>query len=230
MTINMASKKTKAAPTDEELQKMLDGLGEEELAAPPPKTTSKFKAPSRSQTAENLEAEVDPLADLEKLTAPQPDARPRTPRIGTPTGNKGSPGKLRTSTTTPPPAVSGRTSEDRATSRRSGESTRSFHNAFTPSASSTEANEMSEKLPHVVEESTPVQAPVPKPAASSGGSWWGSLTSVASAVVKTAEGAVKEIQQNEEAKRWAEQVKGNVGVMRGLGMSHLLSIFTLPSQ
>jgi hypothetical protein len=35
--------------------------------------------------------------------------------------------------------------------------------------------------------------------------------------VKTAEAAVKEIQQNEEAKRWAEQVKGNVGALRGFG-------------
>jgi hypothetical protein len=40
--------------------------------------------------------------------------------------------------------------------------------------------------------------------------------------VKSAEAAVKEIQQNEEAKRWAEQVKGNVGALRGLGKETVL--------
>jgi Family of unknown function (DUF5427) len=35
--------------------------------------------------------------------------------------------------------------------------------------------------------------------------------------VSQAQAAVKEIQKNEEAQRWAEQVKGNVGVLRGFG-------------
>jgi len=35
--------------------------------------------------------------------------------------------------------------------------------------------------------------------------------------MKQAEAAYKEIQQNEEAKKWAEQVRGNVGALKGLG-------------
>jgi hypothetical protein len=36
--------------------------------------------------------------------------------------------------------------------------------------------------------------------------------------VSQAQAAVKEIQKNEEAQKWAEQLKGNVGVLRGFGM------------
>lgn len=57
---------------------------------------------------------------------------------------------------------------------------------------------------------------------SSGGSWWGGLlstaTATATAAMKHAEAAVKEIQKNEEAQKWAEQVKGNVGALRDLGV------------
>ena len=41
----------------------------------------------------------------------------------------------------------------------------------------------------------------------------------ATAAAKQAEAAVKEIQKNEEAQKWAEQMRGNVGALRGLGMS-----------
>lgn len=34
-----------------------------------------------------------------------------------------------------------------------------------------------------------------------------------------AQAAVKEIQKNEEAQKWAEQVRGNVGALRGIGMN-----------
>ena len=52
---------------------------------------------------------------------------------------------------------------------------------------------------------------------SEAGSWWGGLVATASAAVRQAEAAVKEIQKNEEAQKWAEQVRGNVGALRGLG-------------
>jgi hypothetical protein len=35
--------------------------------------------------------------------------------------------------------------------------------------------------------------------------------------MKQAEAAVKEIQNNEEAQRWAQQVKGNVGALKDFG-------------
>ncbi|KAJ8129706.1 hypothetical protein O1611_g3924 [Lasiodiplodia mahajangana] len=57
--------------------------------------------------------------------------------------------------------------------------------------------------------------------------WWGGIfataTATASAAMKQAEAAYKEIQQNEEAKKWAEQVRGNVGALRGLGKFSLLA-------
>lgn len=52
---------------------------------------------------------------------------------------------------------------------------------------------------------------------SSGGGWWGGILSTATAAMKQAEAAVKEIQKNEEAQKWAEQVRGNVGALRDLG-------------
>lgn len=199
----MAAKKPKAVPTDDELNRMLEGLGEEE--PPIPSTTSKKL--SRTRTAEDMEAE---LAELENLGRPQPDARPRTPRVATPVGGKSAQTKRGT-----PPLGSARSSEEKqAVPRRSGESTRSFHTSFTPSATSSEVTEAERRTP-VAEVPVPVQAP-----AATGG-WWGGILATASAAVKTAEAAVKEIQQNEEAKRWAEQVKGNVGALRGLGASFL---------
>jgi hypothetical protein len=53
---------------------------------------------------------------------------------------------------------------------------------------------------------------------SSGGGWWGGILSTATAAMKQAEAAVKEIQKNEEAQKWAEQVRGNVGALRDLGI------------
>jgi hypothetical protein len=205
----MATKKTKAAPTDDELNKLLEGIGEDDPTA---KSNSKGAA---SKTAPAItQDEQDLLAELENLGADKPISRPHTPRIPA-TGNlaaKNSP--VKRATATPPPASSGRTSEDKAAPRKSGESTRSFHTSFTPSATSSELQE--------AEKSAPIaEASEPAPAAPTGGGWWGSVFATASAAVKSAEAAVKEIQKNEEAQRWAEQVKGNVGALRGLGTFYL---------
>jgi hypothetical protein len=43
--------------------------------------------------------------------------------------------------------------------------------------------------------------------------------------MKQAEAAVKEIQQNEEAQKWAQQVRGNVGALRDLGLWTVLVSF-----
>ncbi len=199
----MASKNTKAAATDDELNKLFEGL-DETPGKPPAKGTA-----VKAQNPASLQDEQDALADLENLVAPQPVERPHTPRVSAAANAnaKGSPAKR--TTEIPPPVASTRSSEEKASNaRRSGDSTRSFHTSFTPSATSSELQE-SEKKAHVVEVAT-----------STGGSWWGGLMATATAAVKTAEAAVKEIQQNEEAKRWAEQVKGNVGALRGLGNCH----------
>lgn len=61
--------------------------------------------------------------------------------------------------------------------------------------------------------------------AAAGGGWWGGILSTASAAMKHAEAAVKEIQNNEEAQKWAEQVKGNVGALRDFGMYLIIIVF-----
>ena len=60
---------------------------------------------------------------------------------------------------------------------------------------------------------------------SSGGGWWGGIFATATAAVKQAEALAKEIQKNEEAKKWAEQMKGNVGALRGFGSLGALLVF-----
>lgn len=200
LKLQMATKKSKAAaPTDDELNKLLEGIGEEESTAPAPTSKGASKpAKPASQSEQDLLAELD---NLENLGA-QPPSRPHTPRIQS---------IKRTATGTPPPQSS-RTSEEKAAGPRpSGDSTRSFHTSFTPSATSSDLQEAEKKAP--------IAQPAEEAPAATGGGWWGSVFATASAAVKTAEAAVKEIQQNEEAKRWAEQVKGNVGVLRGFGKS-----------
>lgn len=199
--LNMATKKSKtAAPTDDELNKMLEDI-DEVAGIAPAKGAPKSTKPA-TQSEQDLLAELD---NLENFGA-QPSSRPHTPRIQS---------IKRTAIATPPP-VSSRTSEEKTSgTRKSGDSTRSFHTPFTPSATSSDLQEAEKK--------TPIAQPAEEAPVAASGGWWGSVFATASAAVKTAENAVKEIQQNEEAKRWAEQVKGNVGVLRGFGKK--LSVF-----
>ena len=156
--------------------------------------------------AGNEQLEADVLKDFELPERPKSSGRPLTPRASTP-GSK--PNPRRTGTNTPTSNDGGRSSEEKAQQRKSGESTRSYHNTFTP-ASSGEGDPEPEKAASLAPDATQAQ--------SSGGGWWGSVFSTASAAVKQAEALAKEIRQNEEAQRWAEQVKGNVGALRGLGI------------
>ncbi|RGP73329.1 maintenance of telomere capping 1 [Fusarium sporotrichioides] len=154
----------------------------------PPKKTTKSKPTSAASKAI---ADQDILADLESELAEQP-SRPHTPRLKDAT---------RRSTATPPAGDP----------RKSTDSARSLKATFTPSATSSELQE-NEKKPT----SEPVQQQDPAPQASGGG-WWGGILSTASAAMKQAEAAVTQIQQNEEAKKWADQVKG----IRGLDVTTL---------
>lgn len=203
----MATKKTKAAPTDDELNKLLEGIGEDDAPAQgPPKGPSKTKKPAPTQSEEDM------LAELENLGAEKPTSRPHTPRVQAAVGHAARSSPVKRSTATPPP-TSTRNSEDKTTApRKSAESTRSFHTSFTPSATSSDLQDAEKKAPVA----QPAEATAP------GGGWWGSVFTAASAAVKTAEAAVKEIQKNEEAQRWAEQVKGNVGALKGLGSFALI--------
>lgn len=206
---------TKSSPTpDVDLEAMLADL-DASSSAPSKPVTSTSTAPNkkltRVQTAEDIDTE---LADLESLVNAQPN-RPHTPRVSTPVG-----GKSARMSSDVQRSASGRNSEDNR-GRKSGESGRNTSSGygFTPSASTSEG---SGKQVTVEEEkfenARPPQKKVEQaPAPAATGGWWGSLVSAATTAAKTAEAAVKEIQSNEEAKRWAEQVKGNVGVLRGLG-------------
>ncbi|KAI3334119.1 maintenance of telomere capping protein 1 [Ustulina deusta] len=196
----MSSKRSKAS-TEEELGELFEGFGKDSAVK---KSTKAKSAASKPRSEKKPQKDI--LAELESELGGEEPARPHTPRI------------KRTSTATPPPAVAaaaaaGRLSEDKSTAaaRKSADSTRSFHASFTPSATSSDVQDAEKKGP--VEQ--------PAPAVASGGGWWGGIfataTATASAAMKQAEAAYKDIQQNEDAKKWAEQVRGNVGALRGLG-------------
>ncbi|EON68475.1 hypothetical protein W97_07685 [Coniosporium apollinis CBS 100218] len=223
----MAQKK---ALTDEELFAQFEDIPEDTPPVPTTTNTTTLapnaataKKPTRS-TAHTPSAEgPDPLAELESLAA-RPVSRPATPKLSSSSTASRNRSPRRPGTATPP--SSGRTSEDRpahsyALPRRSGESTRSFHQSFTPSLEETAEHEQKAHAASL--------APEPAQKSGGGGGWWGGLFATASAAVKQAEAAVKEIQKNEEAQRWAEQVKGNVGALRGFGgelKSRALPTFT----
>ena len=191
------SKKEKL--TDEELFAQFEGLDGDSSAIQPPKPATGVK-----------QSDADLLEELGIPERPKPSSRPHTPRTqstSTTPATRSSP-KL-TRTVTPGSTDDARSSEEeKARQRKSGDSTRSLHKSFTP-ASSGEGEPEPEKSASVVPEAVQSQG--------SGGGWWGSVFSTASAAVKQAEALAKEIRQNEEAQRWAEQVKGNVGALRGLG-------------
>jgi Family of unknown function (DUF5427) len=198
----MASKKSKSAPTDEELFAQFQDLGKEGHAVKPSKSSTS-KA-SGKHTSVSAQAEQDLLAELDNLATQRPASRPSTPSLkATPAAGTGARSPKRTSASTPTPG--GRSSEERsavgAQPRKSGESTRSFHQSFTPATTG--------------ESPEPEARPIPAPP--SGGGWWGGLLSTATAAVSQAQAAVKEIQKNEEAQRWAEQMRDNVGALKGLG-------------
>lgn len=200
-----------AKPTDEDLLAQFDALGgEDEVALKNP------KAPATD--ADPPDAELFP--ELARPERQRPTSRPHTPRLPSSTtttqSSKASP--RRTGINTPPSNDGARSSEEKAPPRKSGESSRSFHNSFTPAMH----NEV-ESEP----EKPATNAPQGAQAQSSGGGWWGGIFATASAAVKQAEALAKEIQHNEEAQHWAEQVKGNVGALRGLG-KRTLSAFAPP--
>jgi Family of unknown function (DUF5427) len=143
-------------------------------------------------------APLDALAELEKLESLAKAKGPAAALASSAGSRPHSP---------KPTPSSVRNSEDR--SRRSAESgshTTGGNAGLTPSSEGEE---------HILVESQQQQQ--------AGGGWWGGLlataASTATAAVKQAEAAYKEIQQNQEAQRWADQVRGNVGALRNLGIT-----------
>lgn len=192
----------KSAPTNEELLAQFEDLGAEKPSTNSSKPTKSSISKATPKQPAAGQADRDLFSELNNLGTQRP-SRPGTPSIRDPgTASVGNRSPKRSSTATPPPG--GRSSEEKSASgigvaRKSGESTRSFHQAFTPA--STDAS----------------SEPEPKPASSSGGGWWGGFLSTATAAVSQASAAVKEIPKNEDAMKWADQVRGNVGALRGFG-------------
>lgn len=179
----MASKKTKATPADDNLDELFSGIGDESIK---PSTT---KATKPTSAASKAIGDQDILADLESQLSQQP-SRPHTPRLKEAGAKR--------PTATPPIA------DDKAPIAAVRKSTDSISQgaSFTPSATSSELHESDKRAP-VEQPQQAQQAPQ-----QSGGGWWGGILSTATAAMKQAEAAYKEIQQNEEAKKWAEQVRG----------------------
>lgn len=197
----MASKKTKASAADDNFDELFSGIGDDSKTKKISNTSAK-KGPSTKIKGD------DPLADLEsQLASEQASSRPHTPRL------KDAGGKRSTAT---PPAADDKAAA--AAARKSTDSARSLRASFTPSATSSELHE-SEKKGSVE------QAQQAQQSQESGAGWWGgwisTATATANAAMKQAEAAYKEVQQNEEAKKWADQVKGlrglDIGTLRSYG-------------
>lgn len=194
----MATKKERL--TDEELLAQFEGIDDDAGAVKPSPRPATGSQPS----------EADLFQELGITEKPRPSSRPHTPRLASTSASAVKSSPKRPGAATPPDTT--RTSEEKAHLRKSGESSRSFHTSFTPAT---------EREVEVEPETSAKAAPEAVQAQSSGGGWWGGIFATASAAVKQAEALAKEIQKNEEAQRWAEQVKGNVGALRGLGMISL---------
>ncbi|KAL1901031.1 hypothetical protein Sste5346_002097 [Sporothrix stenoceras] len=194
----MASKRAPKSSGNEELDSLFEGITDEKPAAASKKTTtSKAKGAASKSTAGKAKApavEKDILADLEEQLGGEQVSRPHTPRISKDLPTRGSPAP--------------------AASRRSVESSKAYSTRNSTDERAPSAPVAVESAPAQAAQTAPVEA---APAASSGGGWWGGIISTASAAMKQAEAAVKEIQQNEEAKKWADQVRGNVVSLRGFG-------------
>lgn len=176
-----------AKPTSDELLAQFDTLG----VKSGDKQSKQIPA-SPAATADNAKAgQEDILAELDNLATQRPSSGPGTPRL--------SADKPRSSTRSPrPSATIDRPSEDKASTRPSEETGRTSRAGAKQEQPKSEPENMTQQE-------------------SQGGGWWGGLFATASAAMKQAEAAVKEIQNNEEAQRWAQQVKGNVGALKDFG-------------
>lgn len=200
-----------APEADDDYLKLFEGIEEQPIAA---------KSDAGGATIQQSEQDI--LAELDYLTAERPKAsisRPHTPRLAPSPSTKGF-----ERSRTPVGRISGegygyglpptrRDSGDVGVRRAERASLDTTTPATLNSGKETKLAPARGSAASVSESTTAGSG-----AESAVGGWgWGSIWSTATAAVKTAEGMVKEIQQSEDAKRWADQVKGNAEVLRGLG-------------
>jgi hypothetical protein len=192
---------------DADLLAELDSLGVDEQPAPATTKSKKASTPATANTDGDLGE--DALAEIEKQLAVKkaPSSRPTTPRMNSgatsnTTGRSPKRGVDYTPASTSVGSSQRNSSEDRVRAqgkdRVSTEGSRSFHQAQTAEDE--------------------YVAPAKAAPASSGGGWWGSIYGAATAAVKQAETMAKEITGNEEAQKWADQVRGNMKNLQSIGM------------
>ncbi|QIW98934.1 hypothetical protein AMS68_004452 [Peltaster fructicola] len=170
--------------------------------------------PSTANTAAaNNNIDDDPLADLQAQLSAKPaqtTSRPNTPRLSSSTTSAGT-SKRAEHTPASSGQNSGRNSSDernRGNVRKSNEQSRNFHQGITP------GDEIEDEMSFAASTNT----------TGTGVGWWGSIISSASATataaIKQAETLTKDLRNNEEAARWAEQVR----VLGGKNLSNLQSL------
>lgn len=200
-----------AQKENDDYLKLFEGIEEQ------PSTAAKLDAGSTT----TQQSEQDLLAELDYLTAERPKpsvSRPHTPRLAPSPGTKGF-----ERSRTPGSRTSGegygyglpptRKDSGDVGVRRSEKTSLDVPSFATPIVGKEAPARESATYNSNAESSATGAA-----AGSGSGGWgWGTIWSTATAAVKTAEGMVKEIQQSEEGKKWASQVKGNAEVLRGLG-------------
>lgn len=200
-----------AQKADDDYLKLFEGIEEQSTAAK-----------SDAGGATTQQSEQDILAELDYLTAERPKAsvsRPHTPRLAPSPSTKGF-----ERSRTPAGRTSGEGYGYGLPPTRRDSADVGVKRAERTSLDATPASLIPGKeiKPAPARESASFgsggESSVAGAGAESAGGWgWGSIWSTATAAVKTAEGMVKEIQQSEDAKKWANQVKGNAEVLRGLG-------------
>jgi Family of unknown function (DUF5427) len=201
----------------DDLDKLFEGIGDTPATIAP--------AASSSQDEQDL------LAGLESLAAgppkPAPSSRPHTPRVAassgvrshTPLGRNS--GEGYSGYGLPPTRRDTGDSTTGGAKKRDSSDLRS--GAGTPVAPAVRDKEWEKPSSAKEKEREREKEREKEKESAGGGGWgWGSLwntaASTASAAVKNAEAVVKELQQSEEGKKWAEQVKQNAGALRGLGL------------
>ncbi|KAG0633653.1 maintenance of telomere capping protein 1 [Tuber brumale] len=198
-----------AQKPDADLDKLFEGIEDASTSRPPP----------------SAQDEQDLLAGLESLAAGhKTTSRPHTPRVSTPGVRSRTPmgrnsGEGYGGYGIPP------IRRDSGDVRRGGDNTPTLREKGSVATPVNAAEPLT---------SAPSMPSTSKTTGGGGGGWgWGSIwetaASTATAAVKTAEGVVKELQQSEEGKKWAQQVKENAGALRGLAgdvKSRALPTFT----
>ena len=193
----MAAKK---ALTDEELLAQFDDITAQDTTT----DSSKSSDSKALETPQSPAGTDDALAELENLA--KPTSRSHTPKVNVASGQS-----LKAETVTTTASESARTSEEKS---------RGLSSTTKLATGSHVAHVDSKKEPlnkNTQNKSSKEPGSDSHAKENAGGGWWGGIFATASAAVKQAEAAVKEIQNTEEAQRLAEQVKGNVGALRDLG-------------